>query len=182
MSMTPEEVSKYVFSADKELRLLSLDYIVSNLEAFGNNQTLRALQACFIAGYKEAQERAHHALEEAEARTQELQDQLADVSKVMNSPENPDDCDHIVDTSKMVDVNSCSCKGILNNWISVKDRLPRALELVLYFHELHGPSIGYYDPACPKPGYQWISEECGDNKTDRITHWMPLPSSPEEER
>jgi hypothetical protein len=55
MSKTPEEVSKYVFSADKKLRLLSLNFIVKNLEPFGNNNTLRALQACFIAGYKEGQ-------------------------------------------------------------------------------------------------------------------------------
>jgi hypothetical protein len=53
MSMTPEQVSEYVFSAEKELRLLSLDYIVSNIEPYGNIRTLRALQACFIAGYKE---------------------------------------------------------------------------------------------------------------------------------
>jgi hypothetical protein len=134
------------------------------------------INIAWYEGYKAAQEHAHAALEEAEAKIQELQDQVADVSKVM-----PDTCEHILDMGKMVDVNSCSSKGILNNWISVKDRLPRALELVLYFHELHGPSIGYYDPACPKPGYQWISEEWGDNKTGRITHWMPLPEPPKEE-
>jgi hypothetical protein len=64
MSKTPEEISKYVFSADKQLRLLSLDYIVSNLEAFGNNQTLRALQACFIAGYHSRDEEITNLKEE----------------------------------------------------------------------------------------------------------------------
>ena len=64
-------------------------------------------------------------------------------------------------------------------WISVKDRLPEARRLVLYLHELHGHSVGYYDPEYPKPNYQWISLEWGDNNNARITHWMPLPSSPE---
>jgi hypothetical protein len=54
----------------------------------------------FIDGYLAAQEHAHAALEEAEAKIQELQDQLADVSKVM-----PDTCEHILDMEKMEDVN-----------------------------------------------------------------------------
>ena len=66
-------------------------------------------------------------------------------------------------------------------WISVKDSLPPPRRLVMYFHELHGPSVGHYSPDYPKPGYQWISEKWGDNKTDRITHWMPLPQPPKEE-
>ncbi len=118
----------------------------------------------FIDGYLAAQEHAHAALEEAEAEIDRLQTKLSDAG--------------ILTTEHLLGTDNSSNNS--NGWISVKDRLPRALELVLYFHELHGPSIGYYDPACPKPGYQWISEEWGDNKTARITHWMPLPKPPEE--
>ena len=57
----------------------------------------------YLAGYKAAQEHAHAALEEAEVRVQELADQLADTSKVMNSPETPDSCDYILDMDKMTD-------------------------------------------------------------------------------
>jgi|688.fasta_scaffold302937_1 hypothetical protein len=38
------------------------------------------MQRCFLAGYKAAQEHAHAALEEAEARIQELRDQLMEES------------------------------------------------------------------------------------------------------
>jgi hypothetical protein len=59
----------------------------------------------FLAGYKVAQEHAHAALEEAEARIQELQDQIAGVSKAMPQ------------------------------WISVKDRLPEEnLGLLLVYN------------------------------------------------
>lgn len=51
-------------------------------------------------GYKVAQEHAHAALEEAEAEMAKMKDQLAGVSKVM-----PDSCDHILDATKIVDVN-----------------------------------------------------------------------------
>lgn len=157
-------------------------------EAYIESDSYLCSKYSFLAGYKAAQEHAHAALEEAEARHEAYVlaaeenfkrleaklDQFADADKVM-----PDACEHILDMEKMVDVNPLNNS---NGWISVKDRLPRALELVLYFHELHGPSIGYYDPACPKPGYQWVSEEWGDNKTGRITHWMPLPEPPKEEQ
>lgn len=83
--------------------------------------------------------------------------------------------DQLVDTSKVMDVSS---SATLNNWISVKDSLPPPRRVVLYFHELHGPSVGHYNPDYSKPGYKWISEEWVDNKTDRITHWMPLPKPP----
>jgi len=41
----------------------------------------RRMNSCYLAGYKAAQEHAHAALEEAEARIQELQDQLAESPK-----------------------------------------------------------------------------------------------------
>jgi hypothetical protein len=240
--MTPEQVSKYVFSADKELRLLSLDYIVSNLEAFGNNHTLRALQACFIAGYKEAQERAHHTLEEAEARheayvlaTEEnfkrlesKLDQFADASKVMtdhnaDGSKKVDEVSALLDENELVDMKlkrqydkayldlvlstpGCnpltsfgvpphkgdvniigeyvehledviaarSSKGILNNWISVRDRLPE-----------HGAGVLVTSggPGCTTAGYFEGSGFYNGHLEDVvITHWMPLPEPPKEDK
>jgi hypothetical protein len=114
----------------------------------------------FLAGYKAAQEHAHAALEEAEAKIQELQDQLADVSKVM-----PDTCDHILDMEKMVDVNG---------WISVKDRLPK--------HGV-GVLVSSGGPGCTTASYFEGSGFYNGHLEDVvITHWMPLPEPPKEQQ
>lgn len=119
-------------------------------------------------GYKAAQEHAHAALEEAEARMQELQDQLAGVSKVM-----PDTCEHILDMGKMVDVNG---------WISVRDRLPEMWDDYLTFkYEPTIPAscfVAVYDPKNNK----WYDLHTDWDWSDVITHWMPLPKPPEEEK
>jgi hypothetical protein len=81
MTKTPEEMAE-----EYALKLLQTQILFKE-------ERLRAREA-FLAGYKAAQEHAHAALEEAEVRIQELQDQLADADKVMPQ------------------------------WISVKDRLP----------------------------------------------------------
>jgi len=70
-----------------------------------SQRELDYLKEGYLAGYKAAQEHAHAALEEAEARIQELQDQLADADKVINSSNNS------------------------NGWISVKDRLPEKKDI-----------------------------------------------------
>jgi len=152
MSKTPEEISKYVFSADKQLRLLSLDYIVSNLEAFGNNQTLRALQACFIAGYKAAQE------------------QLADADKVM-----PDTCEHILDMEKMVDVNGwISVKDgrpepekVVLAYNPTMFGVTTAVRSVVNHWLLTQPAFGTTLGINGKPPV--------------VTHWQELPEPPKEE-
>lgn len=64
------------------------------------------INVAWFAGYETAQEHVHAALEEVEARIVELEDQIAGVSKVMNSPEKQDSCEHILDMNKMVDVSS----------------------------------------------------------------------------
>jgi hypothetical protein len=96
----------------------------------------------FLAGYKAAQ------------------DQLADVSKVM-----PDTCEHILDMSKMVDVNG---------WISVKDRLPEVLESVLILYAPNNEARNDYRMEC------WNWPENPVYETQFVTHWMPLPTLPEE--
>ncbi len=120
----------------------------------------------FLAGYQAAKEHAHAALEEAEAKIQELEDQVADGSKVM-----PDTCEHILDMEKMVDVNG---------WISVKDRLPEPRNgsginvLVLISGDgWHDHDVAYFGPTTWRDKY-------GDF-VEGVTHWMPLPKLPEEE-
>jgi hypothetical protein len=113
----------------------------------------------FVAGYQAAKKHAHAALEEAEAKIQELQDQLADADKVM-----PDTCEHILDMSKMMDVNG---------WISVKDRLPECGENYLV---LKDDGISPYQLAIV-----WFDRTWDVSNADEITHWMPLPEPPKEE-
>jgi hypothetical protein len=111
----------------------------------------------FLAGYKAAQEHAHAALEEAEARMQELQDQIAGVSKVMPQ------------------------------WISVKDKLPELRQEVLvwydngyevaYLQKFEPPKLQY-----PQFNNVEMFEWCfGDFEDFDVTHWMPLPDMPKEE-
>jgi hypothetical protein len=114
------------------------------------------LSNAFLAGYKAAQEHAHAALEEAEAKIQELQDQLADADKVM-----PDSCEHILDMEKMVDVNG---------WISVKDRMPEDEREVIIALANGAVTTSYYEPG----DFGWA--HAGD-----ITHWGYLPAPPKEE-
>lgn len=105
----------------------------------------------FLAGYKAAQEHAHAALEEAEAKMQELQDQLADADKVMNSLNNSD------------------------GWISVKDRLPDSTPMVLAMC-IDGYELAYYGNYGKG---QWTNTLGTEHLN--VTHWQPLPEPPKEE-
>jgi hypothetical protein len=160
MSKTPEEL------AEEYTR----DWWGSLPEAEGMRKSAREN---FLAGYKAAQEHTHAALEEAEAKMQELQDQLADVSKMM-----PDTCEHILDMGKMVDVNG---------WISVKDRLPELRQEVLVWYD-NGYEVAYLQkfepPKLQYPQFNNVEmfEWCfGDFEDFDVTHWMPLPDRPKEE-
>ena len=66
-------------------------------------------------------------------------------------------------------------------WIPVSERLPLDCELVNLFDDCNGPRlIGYRVSNIP----QWTTT-CGlhyhGKKYDWITHWMPLPPTPEAE-
>jgi hypothetical protein len=112
----------------------------------------------YLAGYKAAQEHAHAALEEAEARMQELQDQLADASKVMPQ------------------------------WISVDKRLPELGQDVLVIKDgLYGLACRRKVERKPLPPPQFNNIEIwewdyGFEATEgRVTHWQELPEPPKEE-
>lgn len=90
-------------------------------------------------------------------------DQLADVDKVMNSSNNS------------------------NGWISVKERLPEEGEEVLVF--------GQYLNDIPKVlgvrsrykgdqdwKYTWEGSDEWVYRENDVTHWMPLPKPPKEEK
>jgi hypothetical protein len=130
----------------------------------------------FLAGYKAAQEHAHHALEEAEAKHEEFAanaernfkameakiDQLADVSKKV---------DHIPHAEKKVD-----------EWISVKDRLPeitvRISKGVLILDQYGEISVKPFEMLNDQIVVDW--GEAGTRSLSEFTHWMPLPEAPKD--
>lgn len=126
------------------------------------------INIAWYTGYKAAQEHAHAALEEAEAEMQELRDQLAGVSIVM-----PDSWDHILDATKMVDVNG---------WISVKDKSPEINQRVLLATNEKRSIVTGYRLSPAGKNEPWFHTDlglwCG---TETVTHWQPLPEPPKEE-
>lgn len=64
----------------------------------------------------------------------------------------------------------------MSDWISVKDRLPKAPMLVLVY--VKHPS-GAWITTDVWIGDRWL--ENADEAEHEITHWMPLPVPPKEE-
>lgn len=147
MSKTPEELAEGFV----------------NQEDTGSDTFAHGLRNGFLAGYQAAQEHAHAALEEAEAEIDRLQTKLSDAGILTT--------EHLIDVSKMV-----SSSETLNNWISVKDRLPGECAglLIVYHASLKEIGTSYYDEDmwCSSP---WPMTSEG------VTHWMPLPAAPKEE-
>lgn len=106
----------------------------------------------FIAGYQAAK------------------DELADVGKVM------DTCEHILDMEKMVDVNSPNNS---NGWISVKERLPEIKEVALVFSKSTFLNVAHR--VVDDKGWCWSTPSMSIAPHE-ITHWMPLPEAPKEEK
>ena len=144
---------------------------------------------------------AKQMLEEA-VRIMSPQNQLADASKVMNSPEKQDSCEHILDMEKMVDVDkvmfcvycndmhkgNCAVGKGKNHpaltqpqWISVKDRLPPPETKVLWWNKTAhqaGVSSWEYMSHCNDTRIYW--GDAGNVSIKNFTHWMPLPKQPKE--
>lgn len=79
-------------------------------------------------------------------------------------------------------------------WISIKERLPKLDDEVLFLSQRDGIQIGYMGDKNPlytsrkrknDPEILWINRDDGCcsgvdlNPTD-VTHWMPLPEKPDE--
>jgi len=148
---------------------------INNLAIYKSESPLD--RSCFIAGYKAAQEHTHVALEKAEAKIRELRDQLMEESggrlklfkddadakaAYLEALEDTDSWDHILDATKMVDVNG---------WISVKDRLPDFEVLCVW--------VDVRRIAVDGLGARGVGD-CEPWEED-YTHWMPLPEPPKEE-
>jgi hypothetical protein len=152
----------------------------------------------FLAGYQAAQEQLeteYSALvSKGKVAMQTLNDQLADVSKVIIPQEN---CEAALNAMQLAQdlseqairwmktlppaserCNQCAREGYragyqaaAPQWISVKDRLPEIGERVLISY-YDGVSIGSYHRNDDWHGIGIILRS--------VTHWMPLPKPPEE--
>lgn len=174
-SKTPEELAE-----EYKNKIAQRDiYAMGTL----SQRELDYLKDGFLAGYQAAQEHAHAALEEAEARIQELRDQLMEESggrlrlfkdeadakaAYQEAWEDADTCEHILDMSKMVDVNG---------WISVKDRLPEEDQEVLIYDWPFRFTCLFWKSR--ESAFQW---ELSNGRNCNPTHWMPLPQPPKEEK
>ena len=71
----------------------------------------------------------------------------------------------------------------MNKWISVKDRLPPdgAKVLLIVFGDIH---YGWIDqsPSDPTEYCLYFSNTYIDKGHHALTHWMPLPAPPKEEK
>ena len=122
----------------------------------------------FLAGYQAAQEHAHAALKEADAEIDRLQTKLSDAGILTT--------EHIVDASKMVDVSS---SATLNNWISVKDRLPEQNLNVLAWIKSGTNEYVFIETASGDPS---VCSGWKYSNKNQVTHWMPLPEPPKDDK
>lgn len=75
-------------------------------------------------------------------------------------------------------------KGMLNVWRKVSDELPKEYEDILFIDA----------DRCYSLGHMWIIPHYGNGpdeqywsgrgepRTENVTHWMPLPPAPEEDK
>ena len=76
-------------------------------------------------------------------------------------------------------VNALIANGVtVQEWISVKDRLPKDDSDVLAYSRIGEESRIY--PACYSNGV-WFDCVFNAPATDTTTHWMPMPNSPKGE-
>lgn len=75
-----------------------------------------------------------------------------------------------------------SAELLERRWIPVEERLPEDRSDVLvvaYWHERWGAYMGW---CAPKRAAWSVHVGIGDRSDIAVTHWMPLPEPPEEER
>ena len=70
----------------------------------------------------------------------------------------------------------------MSEWISVKDRLPESqadVLVVAFWHERWQTMMGWHSDM----GKKWrVITPHGEREPGGVTHWMPLPDPPKEER
>ena len=64
----------------------------------------------------------------------------------------------------------CECTEPVSEWVSVKDRLPKAYQAVLTFSDTGNVIIGR----------RFSGKKWNFPYFVRVTHWMPLPNPPKE--
>ena len=73
-----------------------------------------------------------------------------------------------------------------SGWVSVKDRLPPMYHIVLITgNDSAGRSFGVIKGSCDGDEGKWYRDDIGqyvDSRGDTVTHWMPLPDQPKEEK
>ena len=73
----------------------------------------------------------------------------------------------------------------VQEWISVKDRLPDTAERVLvcktWLGRVYKPEYGYYQDFPNQKGCWYVLTEFGYYPQREVTHWMPLPRPPKGE-
>lgn len=74
------------------------------------------------------------------------------------------------------------CPLLNASWISVKDRLPEEEKLYLVFRE-EQPRMMVLEYNTEKKEFGWTDyPTCRWNKREGVTHWMPRPEPPKEEK
>ena len=76
-------------------------------------------------------------------------------------------------TNREIASHLIACGVTVQEWISVKDRLPEKNTSVLGYRE-SGRCVLFYD----RYGFCEIDEYGQDRAVDDVTHWMPLPMPP----
>ncbi|EKC2245443.1 DUF551 domain-containing protein [Salmonella enterica] len=71
-----------------------------------------------------------------------------------------------------------------DGWISCSERMPDDKQYVWFFGESRGFAgrdtlEGYYDWSRNK---WWAVTDIGEEPASKVTHWMPLPEPPQEEK
>jgi hypothetical protein len=102
-------------------------------------------QDAFLAGYQAAKEHAHAALEEAEAKIQELEDQVADGSKVMN------EFDAMLKEKELVDIKLRDAFYRSFNFLICNESIPvfRLNDIRSYVGHLEGVLAARNSPEKP---------------------------------
>ena len=132
-------------------------------EEYANDLVYSIAYDAFLAGYKAAK------------------DQLADAGKVMCNTTMEEV--QAVDTGELMPITNLPTPA---KWISVKDRLPEEGQDCIFYVDF----VDKWDGGSERINFQEIGVFNGKDRfyhrshtdLDRVTHWMPLPAPPKEEK